>query len=151
MLDPGTDGWPHSPQLVALARSECLTLLAARSFGRVIVTTGDEHRPLIRPVSYRFDHASQSVAFRTASGTKLHALLRSASACFEIDEIDAEARAGWSVIVYGITERVVHPTEILRLERFGLDSLAPGPQPDWIRVRATTITGMRIKQAPAAN
>jgi hypothetical protein len=28
--------------------------------------------------------------------------------------------------------------------------LAPGPEPGWIRVRATTITGVRIEPPPAA-
>jgi hypothetical protein len=55
------------------------------------------------------------------------------------------------VVLYGIAEQVVHPSEIRRLERSGLDSLAPGPRPDWIRVRATTITGVRIQPPPAAN
>lgn len=53
------------------------------------------------------------------------------------------------MILYGVTEPVVQPTEILRLERSGLDSFGPGPQPDWIRTRATTITGMRIEPPTA--
>lgn len=139
------------PQLITLTRAECLELLAAVSFGRVVVTVGNEHRPLVRPVNYVFDQTTQAVTFRSSPGTKLHALLRSASACFEIDEVDVEARTGWSVIVYGEAEPVVHPTEILRLERSGLDTFAAGPEPDWIRIRATTITGMGIeRRRPAA-
>ena len=136
------------PQLITLPRAECLQLLAAGSFGRVVVTVGAEHRPLVRPVNYLFDETAQAVTFRTAPGTKLHALLHSATACFEIDDVDVDARTGWSVIVYGVTEVVVHPPEILRLERSGLDSFAPGPQPGWIRVRVTTITGARIEPPP---
>jgi hypothetical protein len=45
----------------------------------------------------------------------------------------------------------VRPTAILRLERSGLDSLAPGPQPEWIRIRAATVTGMRIHAAPTTD
>jgi nitroimidazol reductase NimA-like FMN-containing flavoprotein (pyridoxamine 5'-phosphate oxidase superfamily) len=139
------DSNPAAPQLITLSRTECLELLAAGSFGRVAVTVGADHRPLVRPVNYVFDQPAQAVTFRSSPGTKLHALLRSASACFEIDDVDVEAHTGWSVIVYGMTEPVVHHTEILRLKRSGLDSFAPGPQPDWIRIRATTITGMRIE------
>lgn len=134
-----------------LPRAECLELLATSQVGRVVVTVGAEHRPLIRPVNYLFDQSSQAVTFRCAAGTKLHALLRSASACFEIDHHDAEARTGWSVVIYGVSEPVVRPTEILRLERSGLDSLAAGPRPEWIRIRATTVTGMRIHAAPATD
>lgn len=150
MPDPDTAAGRPSPRLLALSRPECLTLLAANSFGRVIVTVGPEHRALIRPVNYVFDGPSQSVAFRTAPGTKLHALLRSRSACFEIDAIDVTARSGWSVIVYGVTEATLDASEISRLEGSGLDSLAPGPRSEWIRVRATTVTGMRIHEPPAA-
>lgn len=138
-------------QAVTLSRAECLELLAATHVGRVVVTVGAEHRPLIRPVNYLFDQTAQAVTFRCAAGTKLHALLRSASACFEIDDHDAEAHTGWSVIIYGVSEPVVHPTEILRLELSGLDGLAAGPQPEWIRIRATTVTGMRIEAAPATD
>ena len=137
-----------APQLVTLSRAECFELLAAGSFGRVVVTVGAEHRPLVRPVNYLFDKTAQAVTFRTAPGTKLHALLHSATACFEIDDVDIDARTGWSVIVYGVTEPVVQPSEILCLERSGLDSFAPGPQPGWIRVRVTTITGARIEPPP---
>ena len=98
-----------APQLVTLSRAECLELLAAGSFGRVVVTVGADHRPLVRPVNYVFDQTAQAVTFRSSPGTKLHALLRSASACFEIDDVDVEARTGWSVIVYGVTEPVVQP------------------------------------------
>jgi nitroimidazol reductase NimA-like FMN-containing flavoprotein (pyridoxamine 5'-phosphate oxidase superfamily) len=146
---------PASPsrpaQAVTLSRAECLALLAATHIGRVVVTVGADHRPLIRPVNYFFDETAQAVTFRCAPGGKLHALVRSASACFEIDDHDAEARTGWSVVVYGVSEPVVRPTAILRLERSGLDSLAPGPQPEWIRIRATTVTGMRIHAASAAS
>jgi uncharacterized protein len=137
----------EAAKAATLSRAECLELLAATHLGRVVVTVGADHRPLIRPVNYLFDPTAQAVTFRCAAGTKLHALLRSASACFEIDDHDAEARTGWSVVVYGVSEPVVRPTAILRLERSGLDSLAPGPQPGWIRIRATTVTGMRIHAA----
>lgn len=133
-----------SGRTIELSRAECLELLDAGSFGRVVVTVGADHRPLIRPVNYVFDRASQAVTFRTAEGTKLHALVRSSSACFEIDAVDFEMRGGWSVIVYGVTELIVDPSEIRHLERSALDSFAPGPGAQWIRVRASTVTGRRI-------
>jgi uncharacterized protein len=141
----------RAAQAVTLSRAECLELLAATRVGRVVVTLGAEHRPIIRPVNYLFDQTAQAVTFRCATGAKLHSLLRSASACFEIDDYDAEARTGWSVVVYGVSEPVIRPTDILRLERSALDSLAPGTQPEWILIRATTVTGMRIHAAPATD
>jgi nitroimidazol reductase NimA-like FMN-containing flavoprotein (pyridoxamine 5'-phosphate oxidase superfamily) len=155
VASPSAGGLAPSPLQAALAvtlsRAECLELLAATHVGRVVVTVGAEHRPLIRPVNYLFDQTAQAVTFRCAAGTKLHALLRSASACFEIDDHDVELRTGWSVIIYGVSEPVEHAADILRLEQSGLDSLAPGPQPAWIRIRARTVTGMRIDAAPATD
>src|SRR5581483_11514031 len=91
-------GDPGDAEMVELSREECLDLLGAHSFGRLAVNIGDG-APLVRPVNYLFDGPSQSVVFRTAQGSKFHALLRAANAAFEIDGIDEESRTGWSVIV----------------------------------------------------
>ena len=125
-----------------LSREECLQLLSAATFGRVVVSGKSD--PIIRPVSYAFDEPSQSVVFRTAQGSKLHALLRSARAVFEIDGIDTDARTGWSVIIVGVTEEVTNESEVRRLESIGIDPWAPGPKGHWIRIRAWTVSGRRI-------
>ncbi len=104
--------------------------------------------PLIRPVNYVFDDRSQSVVFRTAQGSKFHALLRSANAAFEIDGVDEGARTGWSVIMRGVTDEVVGPTEIRRLENLGLESWAPGHKAHWMYIRAWTVSGRRIALEP---
>jgi nitroimidazol reductase NimA-like FMN-containing flavoprotein (pyridoxamine 5'-phosphate oxidase superfamily) len=134
-------------QIVELTRSECLTLLASTGVGRVVVTIAD--KPVIRPVNYRFDAPSQSVVFRTSRGSKFYALANSARAAFEIDAIDETARCGWSVIIMGITEEVTQPVDIQRLDRLGLESWAPEPEPHWIRIRAQVVSGRRILRAPA--
>lgn len=92
-------------ELVELSREECLTLLSWHRVGRVVVS-GSGATPVIRPVSYVFDEPSQSVVFRTANGSKLHWLTRTARAAFEIDDADHVTRTGWSVIVAGVTEEV---------------------------------------------
>lgn len=132
-----------SPQLVELTRSECLSLLAATRVGRVVaVASGD--RPIIRPVNYVFDSPSQSVVFRTNDGTKFHAVTRSTRASFEIDEIDANMRSGWSVIVTGVTEEVTRPSEIARLQQLGLEPWAPGSRPRWVCIGTQIVSGRRI-------
>lgn len=100
--------------------------------------------PVIRPVNYVFDPSLQSVVFRTASGSKFHALLDAAKAAFEVDGIDEAARTGWSVIIRGITAEVTSPNDIRRLNELGLESWAPGPKPHWVRIRAWTVSGRRI-------
>jgi nitroimidazol reductase NimA-like FMN-containing flavoprotein (pyridoxamine 5'-phosphate oxidase superfamily) len=133
----------HSPtnEIRVLTRDECLRLLAAHDFGRLAVSM---ETPVIRPVNYIFDDRSQSVVFRTAGGSKFHAMLLQAKAAFEIDGIDAGSRTGWSVIIVGVAEEITNPSEVRRLERLGLEHWAPGPKPHWMRIRAWTVTGRQI-------
>ena len=136
-----TTSTPTSEMRV-LSRDDCLGLLAAHHFGRLAVTMAT---PVIRPVNYVFDERSQSAVFRTAAGSKLHALLLEANAAFEIDGIDPASRTGWSVIIVGRSEEITNRGEIRRLEQVGLDDRAPGPKPHWMRIRAWTVTGRRIE------
>jgi len=135
---------PERTQLHELNRDECLELLARTRFGRVVVTTAQTGAPVIRPVNYVFDAASQSVAFRTGEGSKFHALVHSTQACFEIDDHDAVTRGGWSVIIAGRTEEVTQPAEIERLDRLGLVNAAGGSDAHWVRIHARTVSGRRI-------
>src|SRR5213082_3406203 len=123
--DPATH--PHDevatserPAMLELDRQECLRLLASSQFGRVAVVLGGS-LPVIRPLNYIFDERSQSVVFRTAIGSKLHALLRSKEAAFEVDHIDGSSRTGWSVVIVGRTEEVTDPGAVRRLAVLGLD------------------------------
>jgi nitroimidazol reductase NimA-like FMN-containing flavoprotein (pyridoxamine 5'-phosphate oxidase superfamily) len=134
---------PDEPtsELLVLPREECLSLLASHSFGRLAVAMDS---PVIRPVNYVFDDRSQSVAFRTADGSKFHAMLINGNAAFEIDGIDADARTGWSVIIVGMTEEVTSPSELRRLDQLALETWTPGPKAHWMRIRAWTVSGRRI-------
>ncbi len=129
--------------MLELSREECLRLLASHSFGRLAVNMGDGP-PVIRPVNYLFDKSSQSVVFRTAPGSKFHALLRSADAAFEIDGIDEISRTGWSVIIRGVTDELTDSNHIRRLDRLGLEPWAPGRKRHWTQIRAWTVSGRRI-------
>ena len=101
-------------------------------------------QPVIRPVNYVFDERSQSVAFRTADGSKFHAMLINGNAAFEIDGIDPGSHTGWSVIIVGMTEEVTSPSVLRRLDHLGLETWTPGPKAHWVRVRAWTVSGRRI-------
>lgn len=129
-------------ELVELSRAECLGLLAGCRFGRV--ATAIDGKPMISPVNYVYDEPTQSVAFRSGDGTKLHDLRHVANAAFEIDEIDQASRTGWSVVISGVPEEVTQPAEVRRLERLGLDVWAPGPRAHWIRIGAWTVSGRKI-------
>ena len=134
------------PQLAELTRAECLALLAAHNLGRVVVAVGGDALPVVRPVTYAFDATSQSVVFRSAEGAKLHRLLGSRRACFEIDSLDQARGEGWSVIIQGTAEPVVQPAELRQLENLAFDSWAPGDRQHWIRIRARVVTGRRLSR-----
>ncbi len=138
---------PPATEMLELARSECLQLLVSTEIGRVAISVTEWGHAVIRPVNYIFDEPSQSVLIRSALGSKLHALLRSGKATFEIDGTDPARRLGWSVIVLGVTEEITDAGELRRLERLGLDPWAPGDKDHWIRIRANTVTGRRIVMA----
>jgi nitroimidazol reductase NimA-like FMN-containing flavoprotein (pyridoxamine 5'-phosphate oxidase superfamily) len=135
---------PRATEMLDLGRPECLRLLAATGVGRIAVSSAERDHPVVRPVNYLFDTSSQSVLIRTAPGSKLHALLRSARAVFEIDGIDSAGRVGWSVILAGVTEEVTNSAELRRIKGLGLEPWAPGHKGRWIRIRATTVSGRRI-------
>ena len=139
---PGSDlPEPPTTQMLVLSREECLGLLASNTFGRLAVAMD---LPVIRPVQYVFDDRSQSVVFRTADGSKFHAMLVNGNAAFEIDGIDPDSRTGWSVIIVGMTEEVTNPADVRHFESLGLDPWSPGHKPHWMRIRAWTVTGRRI-------
>jgi len=131
-----------------LGRDECLRLLATRHLGRVAVAV-EGWSPLIRPVNYRFDPSSQSVIFRSGSGTKLTGLLRAHAVTFEADEIDEAGHTGWSVIVSGRAEEVVRSGDLAHVEALGLEPWVPGDLPHWFRVRTEMVSGRRIARVGA--
>ncbi|MGH2877176.1 MAG: pyridoxamine 5'-phosphate oxidase family protein [Solirubrobacteraceae bacterium] len=128
--------------MLALDRDECLRLLAAHHFGRLIAVSNG--RPLIRPVNYAFDPVSQSVVFRTDGGTKFRALLGATQGAFEVDGFDERLGIGWSVIIHGVVAEVHGPGDIARLEQLPIRRCAPGPMQHWMRIRAWTVSGRRL-------
>jgi len=130
-------------EIIDLDRDECLRLLSDNTFGRIVVVLSNG-APVIRPVNYVFDQSSKSVVFRSGLGSKLHAVLKSHNATFEIDGVDPEGRVGWSVIISGVTEEVTRQADIDRLDGLGVDTFAPGSKHHWLRVRAWTVSGRKI-------
>ncbi len=141
---------PPATEMHELDRPECLRLLAATSIGRVAVSVPGWDHPVIRPVNYVFDESSQCVLLRSALGSKLHALLRSARAAFEIDGIDLAAGVAWSVIVVGVCDEITDTGELRRADALGLEPWAPGHKDHWTRIRANVVSGRRITTAAPA-
>jgi nitroimidazol reductase NimA-like FMN-containing flavoprotein (pyridoxamine 5'-phosphate oxidase superfamily) len=126
--------------LEVLGRDECLRLLADRAFGRIALTSGA--LPVVLPVNYAM--AGESVILKTGRGTKLDAATRNAVVAFEVDQVDEQARAGWSVLVTGVAEEVTDPKEIERLQRLPLDRWAPGEDGRFVRISTEIVSGRRL-------
>ncbi|HEX5671975.1 MAG TPA: pyridoxamine 5'-phosphate oxidase family protein, partial [Acidimicrobiia bacterium] len=98
MTDRPTD---HAGMEV-LGHAECLRLLWSHQVGRIGFIDAGE--PQILPVHYRLHDGR--VVFRSAVGAKLDAAMRQAPVAFEVDGVDDERGAGWSVVVHGTAAEV---------------------------------------------
>ena len=138
------------PRLVGsmeeIGRAECLELLATTTVGRVGFILED--RPVVLPVNYALD--GDTVVFRTAEGTVLNKAALQMIA-FEVDEIDAVAHTGWSVLAQGVAQDVSDAidTRSEHLRRLALVTWAPGHRDRWFRLDAGSLTGRRLVVRPA--
>jgi len=111
----------------ALGRSDCLRLLAGRTWGRVVFT----HRalPAIRPITYTLVgdclvlHAVSEGLERTLDGQIV---------AFEVDDGDPVAGTGWTVVVTGPARLGTRPADLART-----GGRAPG---DGEAMRTTDVT-----------
>jgi uncharacterized protein len=131
---------------VTLDREESLRLLATANIGRIVVESAG-CAPIVRPVNYWFDEASQSLMFRSTAGGKLSALKRSNRIAFEVDEFDSASQTGWSVVVIGPLEELSPLPERTRLDHDGPSSWVDGPSACLLRLRPTVVSGRRIVSA----
>lgn len=125
---------------VRLTEDECWRFVEHRHLGRVAVIQLD--RPLVFPVNYVIDR--RTVVFRTAPGTKLVAASLAAHAVVQVEEIDASARSGTSVMVHGRLDEVIDPAERERLKAVAIQPWAPGDRSHIVRLEPERISGRRI-------
>lgn len=126
--------------LEVLGLDECLRLLATRPFGRLAYL--DAGAPSIAPVNHLVDGAT--VVLRSLDGGKLGAAIFERPVAFEVDDLQATERSGWSVVVHGRAE-VVSDEDAAGYEAW-LDSWAvgDGARTTWIRIVADEVTGRRF-------
>ena len=108
--------------LQRLSRDECLTLMASVPVGRIIYTR--RALPAVELVNFALDQGD--IVIRTDRGGKLAAAARGAVVAFEADQLDLDARSGWSVTAIGPSSEVTDPDELARLRTMGLRSWAIG-------------------------
>jgi len=134
--------------LELLDEDVCRELLAGARVGRVGVSIGA--LPVILPVSCVV--VDGDIVFATAPGTKLRAAVRNAVIAFQIDDIDTDARRGWSVLAVGACREVTDPDDVERLR----EKVEPfvGGLAHIVRMTPELVTGRRIAphvQAAAAD
>jgi uncharacterized protein len=125
-------GW-----LSEIPRDEALTLLAGRTLGR-LAYVGRAGQPDVVPVNYTLD--GEDVLFRTGPGPKLQAAEREDVVAFEVDDVDEQARSGWSVVVVGRARLEPVAPDAGR----GPEPWAGGPRRHLVRIVPVRVTGRRL-------
>jgi uncharacterized protein len=133
--------------LEVLGRDECLRLLGTATLGRIGVTSGA--LPTVLPINFRFD--GRQILFRTGVGTKLDAATQNAVVAFEVDEIDAIAHTGWSVVVRGVARELTDPDELVEAQRPPLARWAPGENHRVVSISPEIVSGRRIVPGPGVS
>ncbi len=130
--------------LETLELEVCLQHLRSAQVGRLAIVL-DEY-PLVLPVNYRLVETSGLtwVALRTRPGNVIEQA--SPRVAFEIDEIDATHRSGWSVLVRG-TLQPVNPDAAGFRERFDTEPWLTSERDAWLVIEPFAITGRALHPA----
>jgi uncharacterized protein len=129
--------------LEVLSEHQCRELLASRALGRIAFGLGVDTE--IFPVNYASDGVI--VVFRTSPGTKL-ARSTLARVAFEVDDWDAAAQVGWSVVLKGVAQEVTAGVDPFSttLRTRDVEPLAPGKHDHWIAIYPSEISGRRFRR-----
>lgn len=129
-----------SGDLEVLAPAECFELLRRGRVGRIGYTDGA--LPAITPVNYVMD--GDVVVFRTAASSRLATCVEDSVVAFEVDELDLDARTGWSVVVVGVAMRTELPDAATDPAAARVSPWVTGDRNALVRIPPTLVTGRRI-------
>ena len=130
--------------LAVLSRAECLALLPTVPIGRLVFT--DRALPAVVPVNFVVHDGR--IVVRTGQGSSLAAAVRGAVVAFEVDQVDEQARNGWSVTVTGRASEVVDPDAVAELSSLPLQPWAGGERNHFIVVPVDLVQGRRVGLGP---
>jgi nitroimidazol reductase NimA-like FMN-containing flavoprotein (pyridoxamine 5'-phosphate oxidase superfamily) len=139
-------------KLEILGEDECVRLVAPGGIGRLVFAGRFDLTVL--PVNYVFHDGS--ILFRTAQAGSIDEDLRTGiehaeyRVAFEVDDFDAEAREGWSVLLQGPAHHLDDPHERADVLAAGVEPWPGGDREHFIRITPARITGRRIRHEPAA-
>jgi nitroimidazol reductase NimA-like FMN-containing flavoprotein (pyridoxamine 5'-phosphate oxidase superfamily) len=126
-----------------------MQLLAHGGVGRLVYTS--RYGPTALPVTYQTD--GESVVLGTWDPALFDEDLRTGIAqaeyqvAVEVDQIDAQAREGWFVLVRGPAHHLDTEAERAPFTGAGLEPWIEGVPAHFIRVNPTTIWGNRVRRA----
>jgi len=132
--------------LEELDEAECLRLIASGGIGRIGYS--GRYGPTVMPVNYQLYDGT--IVFRTAQDSATDEDLRTGIAnaeykvAFEIDDFDASAQTGWSVLVQGSLHHVESEAERASVTSAGVEPWAGGDRKLFLRIAPTRITGRRV-------
>ena len=130
---------PRGRRLVAIAEEECWQLVSTRRWGRLLVVVANH--PELFPVDHLVD--GRSLLVRTEEGTKLRAAL-GARVGFEVDEVDDDARLGWTVMLAGYANEVFDTRELDLPEIDADEAVWTGDRVHWLRIVPFKVSGRRL-------
>jgi nitroimidazol reductase NimA-like FMN-containing flavoprotein (pyridoxamine 5'-phosphate oxidase superfamily) len=128
--------------LDVVSSEDCYALLAEVTLGRLVYV--DEDGPAAVPVNYAL--VGHDIAFRSDPGSKIGAL-GDRPVAFEVDQVDAVSRSGWSVLVRGRAEIVALdqvPALLARVEGAPPLPWKKGIHGIWVVITPTAVTGRRL-------
>lgn len=120
----------------------CWAALESTTLGRLAVAS--DAGVDIFPVNYVVD--GTKLYFRTAPGSKLHALVGNSQVALEIDA--ADDAAAYSIVVKGTAERLEAPSEIDAADALPLTPWVPTLKLIWVRIRSTEVSGRVFRRGP---
>lgn len=145
---PGHESASQKPALETLDEAECLRLISPGGVGRLAYS--GRFGLTVMPVNYRLHEGS--ILFRTAHDSPTDEDLRTGivgaeyQVAFEVDDVDADAREGWSVLVQGSAHHVDSADEYASVLAAGVESWAAGNREHFLRIIPTRLTGRRVSQ-----
>jgi nitroimidazol reductase NimA-like FMN-containing flavoprotein (pyridoxamine 5'-phosphate oxidase superfamily) len=146
-----SDTTTQPPVLEELDEAECRRLISPGGVGRIAYS--GRYGPTVFPVNYRLHQGN--IVFRTAQDSPTDTDLRTGIAnaeykvAFEIDDIDAAAREGWSVLIQGPLYHVESEAERASAQEAGVEPWPDGDRELFLRIVPWRITGRRVHRAPA--
>jgi len=125
--------------IAQLSRDECLARLAMTSIGRVAVTS--QALPAVVPVNYSL--VGNNIIVRTEVGGMVARGCDGTVVAFEIDDLAADGRTGWSVLVVGVAELLDGSPAIRAMEAGLVSAVGPG-RDQFIAITIARLTGRSV-------